>query len=728
MSKVNLNESEFEDVSTHIVNASDYAVEVSEEWGENFDNLYNNIVTSGFLNDLYEDAKSQFDMLLSTGCSVVGGASLGALVGSFIPGIGTAIGAGIGAIVGGLFGAGKKILDKSSVRWSEESKKVFENDLLNCQQGSDDKYAKIYNIDTKIKNVNASLLEILYKINEFQKLYSSLEEAASEAKVQTKLADDGVTLLGVDTTITIDGQSKQCTVSEAMNAFFTYESTVMSSEFEAQILHDKYGIDVDYNAIVKNANSFMASTIDSQLYTHEYVEAVLPNYNADFNSASSVVANGAGLTTDTFTSVLSQVPGALGSSAGLLGAAFLGTLVDNSRNNGSTSNRNVSSGSTSGRTTSSGSTSGGSSSNGGNSSSDSSEAIGVLTPVDDNNPDETPSKPNNDVDMPEITETELPEKVEVIDEIVNYDDLARAEYESKGSDSIDKYREEIIDAINEKFDSGDLDPIKSKLKEYGYSDSDIENIIKDRQSTITAIIAGDEKQELAKIAKNLAKNDGVNDYNSIYEENNSYNDTIDGTLNTTLVNMNENEELVSAREDVTKAYDNYKEKVNIANESIAATSLASSAVTKAMDEYSNKYNTQDTSQWDQAAAEDYANLVNKYNESVKVSESAIKDVETAKSSYEDAGSKYSQIKEEFLNNVKKENDRTDSFKDSNNADNSIYDDSDDDKSDNNSNGNISSNDSSVPSDNVSSGTTINISDDDLLNLINPSGDNSSINF
>lgn len=740
MAKVKTNFENMNEISSQLDKASQNIQEcILSLWGEKFDDIYFNYIESGYLDSLYDDATDDLSSkIFSGGSSLLCGAGAGVSC-AFATGALTASGicacipiagwiaAAIILAACAVIGIVSLCMDFSTDKIKREAKGIFEDLITQCVTGEQMNYKSLVNCDTKASSMQLTISKILLLINEFNEKYAKFtSEEVSDAGLKNGVVEgeDGVTLTAINTNINIDDKEYTLSTSEAMNAFYTYESTVMSAEFEATLLEEK-GIKVDYNSIVKNANSFMTTTVESKLYTKEFVESVLPKYSSQysFDSSISTVASTNGLTTDTFSSVLSQVPGALGASTGLLGAAFLGTLVDNNRNTGSSSTSNVNS-----TNPSNGSSNRNNSSNSDNNSNGNSEVIGVITPVDDNKPDEVQINPVNDVEVPEIVEIELPETVEVIDEIVNYDDLARTEYESKGSDSIDKYREEIIDAINEKFDSGDLDPIKNKLKEYGYSDSDIENIVKDRQSTITAILAGDEKQELVKIAKNLAKNDGVNDYNSIYEENNSYNDTIDGTLNTTLVNMNENEELVSAREDVTKAYDDYKEKVNIANESIAATSLASSAVTKAMDEYSNKYNTQDTSQWDRVAAEDYANLVNKYNDSVKASESAIKDVENAKSSYEEAGSKYSQIKEEFLNNVKKENDRTNSFKDSNNADKSIYDDSDDDKSDNNSNGNVSSNDSSVPSDNVSSGTTINISDDDLLNLINPSEDNSSINF
>ena len=57
-----------------------------------------------------------------------------------------------------------------------------------------------------------------------------------------------------ETEIVVDGQKIKTTTTEAMNAFYTYQNTVMASRIEAQYLADTYGIEIDYTQLVKNAN------------------------------------------------------------------------------------------------------------------------------------------------------------------------------------------------------------------------------------------------------------------------------------------------------------------------------------------------------------------------------------------------------------------------------------------------------------------------------------------
>ena len=61
MSVVKMNYTEFSDVETNFGNAYKSLEAAEEVWGTNFDNLYNNIVTSGYLDSLYEDAKSNWN-------------------------------------------------------------------------------------------------------------------------------------------------------------------------------------------------------------------------------------------------------------------------------------------------------------------------------------------------------------------------------------------------------------------------------------------------------------------------------------------------------------------------------------------------------------------------------------------------------------------------------------------------------------------------------------------
>ena len=89
------------------------------------------------------------------------------------------------------------------------------------------------------------------KINEFNHKYASLEDSMEKFDLTGTMTDDGV-LLSVDTEVTIDGKVVSTSVSEALNAFYTYASTVMSSRIEADYIASKYGIDIDYESLVKN--------------------------------------------------------------------------------------------------------------------------------------------------------------------------------------------------------------------------------------------------------------------------------------------------------------------------------------------------------------------------------------------------------------------------------------------------------------------------------------------
>ncbi len=763
MSKIKVDTTGFLDLQDKMQNVVESISNIREFWGDNFDDMYqaffgdsdasstigashgeastfyDNKSTTGrgydaldknsFMYQLYSKSESNWYEFFEGFEAAGATASVVALACAATP-VGWVIAAL--TLIGSIFGIVVAYANKDKVKFHYDSRDVFQLLLAKCMYGDDDNFRKISNINSKIDSIYLSLIEIMNKINDYQMEYADFSDSASKLNLKYSTAnDDGITLTSIDTNVNIDGETVSLSTSEAINAFFTYENTVMSAEFEATVL-EQQGIKVNYEDIVKNANGFMKNSINSRLYSKEFVNVVLPSYNGkySYDGAINSVTDTNGLSTETFKSVLSKVPGVIGSSAGLIGGAFLGSLVSNSpiRNTNST-----------GVNTGSNNISGGNSQN-------SSEVIGV---IDNVNPTNTPSKVDeilNSVDIPEKISDVIPDNVDISDVNIDYDELARSEYESKGSDAIDKYREEIVNAVNSKYDEGDFESIKAKLKEYGYSDVDIENIIKDRQATLTAIIAGDEQQELSKIAKDLANKDGITDYKSLYDESNTYKDTVDGTLNTILVNMSDNKDLVSAREEVTKSYDIYKEKVNIANDYIAATAAAEVVMNKTMEDFSKQYNTDDTTKWDESAAREYADLVTKYNDSLTKTNDAVKASEKAKKSYEDAGSKYNDIKKEFLNNIRKENDRTSSVNNVDDNDNSInynpilpsendeYDDSSENinSSKDSNSGNISSDldssDSNIPSDGVSSSNSISISDDDLLNLIHPSEDNTSINF
>ena len=121
MSVVKMNYTEFSDVETNFGNAYKSLEAAEEVWGTNFDNLYNNIVTSGYLDSLYEDAKSNWNKWKGT-ITVVAAIAVFALSNP-VGWVATAI-----AVLGFIFGVGVGIKQiASEPDWYTQSKEVFEN-------------------------------------------------------------------------------------------------------------------------------------------------------------------------------------------------------------------------------------------------------------------------------------------------------------------------------------------------------------------------------------------------------------------------------------------------------------------------------------------------------------------------------------------------------------------------------------------------------------------------
>ena len=77
MAIVKMNYEEFADIESNIQKAYESLEAAENCWGTNFDNLYNNIVASGYLDSLYEDAISNWRRWkggITVVASVAGGA------------------------------------------------------------------------------------------------------------------------------------------------------------------------------------------------------------------------------------------------------------------------------------------------------------------------------------------------------------------------------------------------------------------------------------------------------------------------------------------------------------------------------------------------------------------------------------------------------------------------------------------------------------------------------
>lgn len=711
MSKVRINNDELESISTYIRDAETLMNEIENEWATSFSNLCNNfgvnasggVISEGFLDSLYKDAESQYYRFANLGYVVsytAGGFGSGALIGSVagtvVPGLGNiavgTIGGIIGAVIGFFRGIYHCVKNPTSIKWSYESRDVFANLLSRCGTGDEDNYTAIENEIVKLANMQLAITKIKTKINEFNELYANLKATAEDLGVNTVLANDGVTVLGIETSVSINGTEVTTTTSEALNAFFTYSNTVTSGEIVADYLARTYGYEVNYTDIVKNANTFMTNTINSGLYTHEFVEGVLPEYDPTREEAYKAVNAATGVDLDKIESALNNNASIAGSVAlfgGLLGSAFVGALGSNSTSNAIVDavNGTPSGGTPSGGGGTPGGTPGGKPGGNGNDN----DSNVTVTPVDedgnpidpdkkpgdDKNPEEDPNKtpeddpnknpeddpnkepegPINDIPIEEIPEhAEIPEKVDLElyeDGKTDYDELARNEFEfGTEYEEIIEHRIELTNEVEEGFASGNLEAISAKLKEYGYSTPEIAALLENKELAIRAILEGDQNAQIAAKATEMAKTAGVEDFSSSYSERPNYDDLLTEGPSETLLLATEDKGTLDAKATMDEAVTNYKKAVEETNTSLAKVANDKKAMNEIKEKYETEFGT-DTKKWTEEAVNEYNESIKTYKESLAAADEKLTSLEQVKTDYTEAKTKFNNARSEYIDKQKK---------------------------------------------------------------------------
>ena len=680
MAKVKINNEEYLQIITDVEKTQEYVLKAIEAWETNFDNLYNNFITNGFLESLYKDAESQYYTSVQTGKNVVcwttGLAGVGATIGSVFPIAGTAIGAAVGALLGLGVALISELANPREPQWSYTSKIVLENLLTECVYGNNDAYLKLINTNTKMEHVYVTLYQILSKINEFNKLYAQITETANEMNLKTNVADDGVTLLDINTDVVIDGEMVELSISDAMNAFYTYSGTVISAAVQATYMEETYGADINYRDLVKNANSFMSETIQSGLYSQEFVDHILPEYSPSKQAALQTTSELVGATTAQVESVLDKsgtVLGTVGLFSGLIGATYIGPVVLNDKvaaetpiGTGDSAIKNPSDDSSSNVKTEvtkpvkddtvvkdpSG--------NDKNKNKDKDEVKDNAKDNDktkEKGKDKTKDKnkevkEEKKVEIVKVTDTEL-KPIENIKKIEkDYDFLARIEYEAQGESAITQKRLELIEEANTLFENKDA--LQQKLQQFGYSESDISRISEDRSATIQAIVEGGTKQELAEIANRLAGADNVTDFNTVYNEKANIDDLYNGKTDEFLLITSSDPKVKSSYEFVLDIKDSYDYAVKAANEAVEAQAKAKADLDSLKATFV-KNSGDDMSKWANEQIKAYNEKVTEYNKLVEEANVKIDKVDEAYSSYETSMKIYEQNKTNFYNEVKIEN-------------------------------------------------------------------------
>ncbi len=235
MAKIKFNSNQFQSLEEYLNRAQNIVSSLVDIWKDKFNTLYDKYISSGYINSLYLAKESQIETL---------------------------------------------IFNKNI------AKDRFIELLTACHTNDYPCYKELISLQDKINNIVKSINKFQEKLNEFNKEFMNLENTANRMGLKTKVAIDG-TLLSVDTSVSINDSEVNMSTSEALNSFYTYSNTVMKEEIATDYLTRTYGYEMDYTELVSNTNSFMTDTISSDLYSHEFINAILPEYTPIMHNAES---------------------------------------------------------------------------------------------------------------------------------------------------------------------------------------------------------------------------------------------------------------------------------------------------------------------------------------------------------------------------------------------------------------------------------------------------------
>lgn len=444
-------------------------------------------------------------------------------------------------------------------------------------------------------------------------------------KFSYEVNDDGTHVMYYE----LDGE--KVTISDMLNAFYTYTGMSMSANVEGRYLAEKMGVEFDENYqmnIMNGVNGFM-----SDAYSNSYFGI------ADMDSINAA-AGSLGITLDEdndFNSILNTYGGNLNVSGlnSVLGTDDVNSLV--------AIGSSVGAGMLAAYTLT--------------------DNLDFKKPKPKPQPVNPSPAPNPGVTLPvEPSEPEIitpPELVEPTQEVVpeevvsevteqDFDELAREEFEAQGAEAIYERRSKVLEEVNGLIESGNQQALREKLTEYGYSEPEVEAILQNSDYIRTACIEGDQRAALTEIANRLADEAGVQGFDTKYDDGQQYQDLQDGTTSSEYIaNMSLDQNVNDARSAYKEARVEYENAVQEANTSIANANEAKVNMENLKNEFGS-----DTTKWTQEQADKYNEAVNDYNEAVKIATEKNEAIQAPKEAYLEARDNYNAAKEEFIDRIK----------------------------------------------------------------------------
>lgn len=510
------------------------------------------------------------------------------------------------------------------------------NTYNGCSNRVAEMASRISNYKSSFEGLKSSLESIEKAVREFEEsnkvvnIDQIVDGLINSGQIDTSSFDvdkfsyevvDGVTVMYYE----LDGE--KVTISDMINAFYTYTGMSMSANIEGRYLAEKMGVAFDENYqmnILNGVNGVMDESFTSNLFGIADIDSinaaagslgVTLNDDNDFNSILNTYGSNMNL------SGLNSVIGAgnvnsLVSYGSTVGAGMLAayTLTENlDFKKPKPVNPSPAPG------------------------------PGTTLPVEPTEP-EIIQPP----ELVEPTQEVIPEEIEseVLEQ--DFDELAREEFEAQGAEAIYERRSKVIEEIEGYINSGDENALREKLKEYGYSGPEVDAIMENPEFIKSACIEGDQRAALTEIANRLADEAGVEGFDTKYDDGQHYQDLEDGTTASEYIaNMSLDENVSETRSIYKDARAEYENALNEANVSINEANEAKVNMEQLKSEFGD-----DTTKWTQEQADKYNTAVNEYNEAVKVATEKSAAVEAPKEAYLEARDNYNAAKEEFIDRIK----------------------------------------------------------------------------
>lgn len=243
-----------------------------------------------------------------------------------------------------------------------------------------------------------------------------------------------------------------------------------------------------------------------------------------------------------------------------------------------------------------------------------------------------------DIDHPEEIQTEERTSADI-------DAEARDQWFNDNKDLASK-REELIT----EYDNMSVDEKAEALVGLGFSAEVARNFANDNSNGLTAYMVGKQNQELAGLSNTIAKNEGITNHDTRFDDLNTQNYVESKQANVDLTPNSE--KLQNARNELNVAKKDYDASVTTANKAIDKANESKERYDKVLSKIQKK-NGDDPENWTDDQIEDYNEAANEYNKAVKEANKAYEEAQKQKSAYETEKAEYEEAYGEWKEEAEK---------------------------------------------------------------------------